>query len=93
MERKVKDRSPETLAAVKERPELYTPIHKGIRSRLFKTSIKAGRIDYADQETVSGFHDEFMSLVANIRRHHALEEEFYHPLLADRVPGGAEKLL
>lgn len=93
MERKVKDRSPETLATAKERPELYTAIHKGIRSRLFKTSVKAGRVDYTDQETVRGFHDEFMSTVANIRHHHTLEEKFYHPLLSERVPGGAEKLL
>jgi hemerythrin-like domain-containing protein len=93
MERKVKDRSAETRAAAKERPTLYTPIHKGIRSRLFKTSMKAGRIDYTDQETVRGFRDEFISVVANIRHHHTLEEKFYHPLLSERVPGGAEKLL
>ena len=93
MERKVKDKYMETLVAAKKRPELYTPIHKGIRSRLFKTSMKAGRIDYTDQETVRGFRDEFISVVANIRHHHTLEEKFYHPLLSERVPGGDEKLL
>jgi len=93
MERKVLDKSKGDQVAAKKRPELYTPIHKGIRSRLFKTAMNAGRIDYTDQEAVRGFHDEFMSVVANIRHHHTMEEKFYHPLLAERVPGGAEKLL
>ena len=78
--------------AAKEQPELYTAIHKGLRSALFKTSVKAGTLDYTDRASLKGFYDEFSSLVESIRVHHTMEENFYHPLLADRVPGGAEKL-
>ena len=93
MERKVKvmDKSSDAKA-VNGRPATYTPIHKGLRSKLFEVSVKAGRIDYADQAALNGFYDEFASLVASIRQHHTMEEKFYHPLLADSVPGGAEKL-
>ncbi len=78
--------------AAKEQPETYTPIHKGLRSRLFKTSIQAGKIEYTDEASLNTLYDEFNSLVASIRIHHTMEENFIHPLLADRVPGGAEKL-
>jgi hemerythrin-like domain-containing protein len=77
---------------VREQPQLYTPTHKGLRSRLFRTSMKAGTTDWSDEASFNAFCDEFVSLVANIRHHHALEGKFYHPLLAARVPGGAEKL-
>jgi hemerythrin-like domain-containing protein len=92
MERKVMDKPKDALMAVKGPPETYTPIHKGLRSRLFKTSIQAGKIDYFDEASLSALYDEFNSLVASIRLHHTMEENFIHPLLSDRVPGGAEKL-
>jgi hemerythrin-like domain-containing protein len=79
------------MASNKQHP-LYAPIHKGLRSRLFEVSAKAGRMDCADQDTLNGFYDEFGSLVASIRSHHSMEENFFHPLLAQKVPGGAEKL-
>ena len=92
MERKVMDKPKDALTAVKEQPETYTPIHKGLRSRLFKASIQAGKMDCTDEAALSELYDEFNSLVASIRIHHTMEENFIHPLLADRVPGGAEKL-
>jgi hemerythrin-like domain-containing protein len=92
LERKVMNKSKDAPGAVDGRPPIYTPIHKGIRNKLFEVSVKAGRIDYADHAALNGFYDEFSSLVASIRGHHTMEENFYHPLLAERVPGGAEKL-
>ena len=77
--------------AAKEQANMYTPIHKGLRSRLFKISVKAGTLDYTDRASLKEFYDEFSSLVESIRVHHTMEEKFYHPLLAERVPGGAEK--
>ncbi len=73
-------------------PPLYTLIHKGIRERLFKFSINAGRIDYAENLQVNEFHDSLISLVGSVRLHHAIEEKFIHPVISDRVPGGAVKL-
>jgi hemerythrin-like domain-containing protein len=92
LERKVMNQPKETPRAVDGRPPIYTPIHKGIRSKLFEVSAKAGRMDYGNQAVVDGFYDEFSLLIVSIRNHHTMEEKFLHPLLADRVPGGAEKL-
>jgi len=75
-----------------EQPQIYTPIHKGLRDRLFKTSARAGTTDFRDEASFNAFLGEFAALVTNVRHHHALEGKFYHPLLAERVPGGAEKL-
>ena len=92
MEIKVKNKSKDALEAVQEQTEIYTPIHKGLRSRLFKTSIQAGKMNYTDEASLNSLYDEFNSLVESIRHHHGMEENFIHPLLSDRVPGGAEKL-
>jgi hemerythrin-like domain-containing protein len=86
------NQSKDTPVAVDGHPPIYTPIHKGIRNKLFEVSVKAGKVDYADPAAVNGLYDEFASLVASIRGHHTMEENFYHPLLADRVPGGPEQL-
>lgn len=73
-------------------PELYAPVHKGIRSRLFQISIDAGKMDYSDDKALDVFHPELASIVSFIRLHHTLEEKFFHPLISDRVPGGAARL-
>ena len=72
--------------------DLYTGIHKGQRSRFFKISARAGTIDYADQKSLIMLHDELTSFREHMRLHAALEEKCIHPLLSDRVPGGAKKL-
>lgn len=92
MESKAINIAGDVLEAMNRRPPIYTPIHKGIRSKLFEVSVKAGKIDYTDRAALQGLYDEFGSLLASIRNHHGMEEKYYHPLLADRVPGGAEKL-
>jgi hemerythrin len=74
------------------KPMIYSHIHKGIRSRLFQISTKAARLDFGDKESVQKFQEEFAALMNNIHHHHNLEEKFIHPLLNDRVPGGADEL-
>ena len=71
---------------------LYTPVHKGLRSRLYRISTRAGKISYMDEAVIGSFSAEFAPLAASIRLHHDLEEKFIHPLVADRVPGGTIKL-
>jgi hypothetical protein len=73
-------------------PAMYTLIHKGLRDRMFKFSVTAGKLDYADSRQVEMVHGELAALIASIRLHHTLEEKFIHPLVSDRVPGGAIKL-
>lgn len=73
-------------------PMIYSPIHKGIRNRLFRLSADVARLDFTDSQLLGGFQRDFAALVHNIVRHHQLEDEFIRPLLANRVPGGAERL-
>jgi hypothetical protein len=82
----------QSLTSARIAPPLYSLIHKGIRDRLFKFSIDAGRLDYADNFKVNEFIDGMKSLVSSIRLHHFLEDSIVHPLISDRVPGGATKL-
>jgi hypothetical protein len=72
--------------------EIYTPAHKGLRSRLFTLSAQAGRLDYTNQAALDAFYEGLKSTEALIRFHDQWEEEGIHPLLTDRVPGGAEEL-
>jgi len=55
-------------------------------------SVEAGKLDITDRQKVGNFKADFSALVHNIIRHHELEGQFIHPLLTDKVPGGAEKL-
>ena len=71
---------------------LYTPIHKGIRNRMYRIASEAGKLTFKDKAATDKFGKDFSALVNNIDVHHKSEEGFIHPLLAERVPGGAEKL-
>jgi hypothetical protein len=73
-------------------PALYSLIHKGIRDRLSKFSIAAGRIDYTNDLQVNEFQNAMAKISSSIRFHHTAEEKFIHPVISDRLPGGAVKL-
>jgi hypothetical protein len=72
--------------------DLYTPAHKGQRARIFQFSQKAGTFRYADQAALRRFHEELNTIRDEFRLHATLEEKYIHPILSDRVPGGAKKL-
>lgn len=72
--------------------DLYFSVHKGQRNRFFIISVKAGTIDWADQNTIDRLQEELESFREHMRLHAALEEKFIHPLLSERVPGGSRKL-
>ena len=75
------------------RLEIYTTIHKGWRNRLFQMSTKAGKTDYTDQVSLETLYGGIRSIAAGIRlHHHGMEEQFIHPLLSARMPGGVERL-
>jgi hemerythrin-like domain-containing protein len=79
--------------ATATRPEIYTTIHKGWRNRLFQMSTKAGKTDYTDQVSLETLYGGLQSIAAGIRlHHHGMEEQFIHPLLSARMPGGVERL-
>jgi hemerythrin-like domain-containing protein len=72
--------------------DLYANIHKGQRSRFFKIAMQAGIIDYADQNFLDRLYDELNSFREHMRFHATAEEKYIHPMLSERVPGGARKL-
>lgn len=49
-------------------------------------------MDYTDQASVDAFYVEFKSLREEFNVHRLLEEKCIHPLLSERVPGGARRL-
>jgi hypothetical protein len=72
--------------------DLYTGVHKGQRTRFFDIMMKAGTIDYEDKDSLDRLYNELTALKEHVFLHASLEEKFIHPLLSERVPGGARKL-
>jgi hemerythrin-like domain-containing protein len=77
---------------VRSQLDLYVGIHKGQRSRIFDIAMKAGTIDYTDQDALDRFCSELTAFREHMCLHASLEEKLIHPLLSERVPGGARKL-
>jgi len=75
-----------------ENIDLYTIAHKGQRGMFFKIAKWAGTLNIADKEEVDKFSEELLGFREQMRIHAALEEKLIHPLLAERVPGGARRL-
>ncbi len=71
---------------------IYTPAHMGLRFRLYTLAITAGKLDDTNQTALEAFYQELATTQALIRFHDQWEEEGIHPLLAGKVPGGAERL-
>jgi len=72
--------------------DLYVGIHKGQRGKFFEIARKAGRMDHSDQGSLGRLYEELVAFREHMRLHALLEEKFIHPLLSERVPGGARKL-
>jgi hemerythrin-like domain-containing protein len=72
--------------------DLYRDIHKGQRRRFFKIATRAGTLDRADAKAVGALYGELCSFREHMRLHASLEERFIHPVLSQRVPGGARQL-
>jgi nitrite reductase/ring-hydroxylating ferredoxin subunit len=72
--------------------DLYVGIHKGQRHRFFSIAAQAGILDYTNPEVVDALYDELFSFREHLRVHANVEEKFIHPVLSQRVPGGARQL-
>jgi hypothetical protein len=72
--------------------DLYSPAHKGQRARIFHFAEKAGTMDYSDKTALLTVCEDLKTIRDEFRLHASLEEKFIHPLLSNRVPGGAKKL-
>jgi len=72
--------------------DLYTGPHKGQRLRFFMISKAAGTLNVNDENALNALEGELVSFRDNMYLHANIEEKFIHPLLSERVPGGADKL-
>jgi len=52
----------------------------------------SGTLDANDQNALTAFEGELASFRDNMYLHANIEEKFIHPLLSERVPGGADRL-
>jgi len=72
--------------------DLYTGPHKGQRAVFFMIGKAAGTLNLNDQNALSKFEGELASFRDSMYLHANIEEKFIHPLLSERVPGGADRL-
>ncbi len=72
--------------------DLYTNIHKGQRVRFFMISKLAGSLNANDQNALIALENELVSFQEHMYLHAGHEEKVVHPLLSQRVPGGANRL-
>ncbi len=71
---------------------LYTDAHKGQRLRFSTISKAAGSLDLSSQEALTSLENDIIAFREHMFLHANHEEMFIHPLLAERIPGGANKL-
>lgn len=72
--------------------DLYTSTHKGQRLKFSEISNAAGTLNINDQNKLNSLEVALVSFRDHMYQHASLEEKFIHPLLAERVPGGADRL-
>jgi hypothetical protein len=72
--------------------DFYIGPHKGQRAEFSKISKAAGTLNISDQKAILSLEEELNIFREDMFVHARLEEKFVHPLLSQRVPGGADKL-
>lgn len=72
--------------------DLYADAHKGQRLRFSMISKAAGTLDINNQEALISLENDIISFREHMFLHASHEEKFVHPLLSEKVPGGANKL-
>lgn len=69
------------------RYNLYTAIHKGIRSRLCESIVELGRLDDTDTQVVLQQLDKTTDLLILCQQHIEHENQFIHPVLREFQQG------
>ncbi len=72
--------------------DLYIDAHKGQRLKFSMISTAAGTLDINNQEASTSLENEITSFREHMFLHAGHEERFIHPLLSERIPGGASRL-
>jgi Hemerythrin HHE cation binding domain len=71
---------------MQERPDLYGPVHKGLRNALNATLLKLGQLDPADPADVTEALLQLRDVLAWCEKHIDIEEQFIHTAVERRRP-------
>lgn len=74
------------------RDDLFTAIHKALRSGMLALTIDAGRIDWCDPSRVESYAQQWERVVTLVRSHAGHEERYIWPLLESKKPGAVAEL-
>jgi len=69
------------------RVNVYSPMHKAQRTRMFDLATKISKADFSETAATDEIRSKLLQITENLRRHAHYEENFIHPLLEE---GGAE---
>ncbi len=72
--------------------DLYIDAHKGQGLKFSMISKAAGTLDINNQEAFTALENEIVLFREHMFFHASREEDFIHPLLSERIPGGANRL-
>jgi len=84
-----------TMTPVRFRPvvfDLYSSIHKGIRSEMFALVTSAGRLDPNDEFGIVAFADHVGSMAHLLKHHASTEDRHIGPVLAEVAPWLADRI-
>ncbi|MCL4800274.1 MAG: hypothetical protein KJ025_11860 [Burkholderiales bacterium] len=76
-------------AAPAPRPDLYTAVHKGLRTFMSETLAAVGRMDVADPAELAGALEQVRGLLSACRHHLELENRHIHSAMEARSPNAA----
>jgi hypothetical protein len=74
------------------RLDVYGPVHKAQRARLFAFVVEAGRTDPTDEVRAGALAAGAAALVVELHEHGTHEDRFIHPVLARYAPDLAREL-
>lgn len=81
-----------TAPCAAPRVDLYTPIHKALRSFMADTLVRLGRLDTDDTAEMDATLGQLDDLLALCAGHVVHENEFVHPAIEARAPGAAQRV-
>lgn len=78
--------------AAAPRLDLYAPIHKALRHCMTDTLLRIGRLDLGNAAAMAAGLAQLEALLRLCEQHLAHENEFVHPAIDARQPGGARRI-
>jgi len=91
LELKRRQEGPAQTQSAPGRYDIYSSIHKALRSYMGETLAAVGRVDIHDDTEVSETTNQVRGLLEVLRLHLEAENRFLHMVMHDRSPGSADK--